>query len=100
MEINLRAMGLREDEFDAVINGLEVARKKPFPDIYILAAERIGLTPAECLVVEDAVSGIKAAKAAGCKCLAVLTSFQASDLTEADWICDSLDNVPGEAISW
>lgn len=100
MEINLREMGLREDEFDAVINGLEVTRKKPFPDIYILAAEKIGLSPRECLVVEDAVSGVKAAKAAGCKCLAVRTSFRASDLAEADWICDSLANVPGEAISW
>lgn len=100
MEINLREMGLEEEEFDAVINGLEVARKKPFPDIYILAAEKIGLRPEECLVVEDAVSGVKAAKAAGCKCLAVLTSFQASELADADWICESLVNVPMEAISW
>jgi beta-phosphoglucomutase len=100
MEINLREIGLNETDFDSVINGLEVERKKPFPDIYMLAAERIGLKPSECLVAEDAVSGVKAAKSAGCRCLALLTSFRASELKEADWICKSLADVPTEAISW
>jgi beta-phosphoglucomutase len=100
MEINMREIGLSEKDFDAVINGLEVKRKKPFPDIYLLAAKRIGLTPSDCLVAEDAVSGVTAAKAAGCRCLALLTSFKASELKEADWICPSLAEVPPEAISW
>lgn len=100
MEANLREIGLPSSAFDATINGLDVENKKPFPDIYIKAAERIGLKPEECLVVEDAVSGIKAAKAAGCRCLAVTTSFDRSRLTEADWVCESLDEVPEEAINW
>jgi len=100
MEINLREIGLSRSDFDAVINGLEVERKKPFPDIYLLAAERIGLEPSECLVAEDAVSGVRAAKAAGCKCLALLTSFTARELSEADWICNTLDDVPPEALMW
>lgn len=100
MEINLREIGLSVKSFDATINGLEVERKKPFPDIYIAAAERIGLRPAECLVVEDAVSGVKAAKSAGCKCLAVTTSFSKDKLYEADWICDSLENVPENVLIW
>jgi beta-phosphoglucomutase len=100
MEVNLRAIGLSKESFHSTINGLEIERKKPFPDIYIKAAENIGLKPDECLVVEDAVSGIKAAKAAGCKCLAVMTSFKKEELNEADWICDSLLNVPGEALNW
>jgi HAD superfamily hydrolase (TIGR01509 family) len=100
MEANLKEIGLPSSTFNATINGLEVENKKPFPDIYIKAAERIGLKPEECLVVEDAVSGIKAAKAAGCKCLAVTTSFEMAKLSEADWICKSLEEVPEEAINW
>jgi beta-phosphoglucomutase len=100
MEINLRAIGLSKESFHSTVNGLEIERKKPFPDIYVKAAENIGLKPEECLVVEDAVSGIKAAKAAGCKCLAVTTSFKKQELFEADWICDSLLNVPEEALNW
>jgi beta-phosphoglucomutase len=100
MVVSLKAIGLSEKSFYSTINGLEIERKKPFPDIYIRAAENIGLKPAVCLVVEDAVSGIKAAKAAGCKCLAVTTSFGREALFEADWICDSLLKVPEEALSW
>jgi beta-phosphoglucomutase len=100
MEVNLKAIGLSAESFHSTINGLEVERKKPFPDIYLKASENLGLKPEDCLVVEDAVSGIKAAKAAGCKCLAVSTSFRREDLFEADWICDSLEVVPTEALNW
>jgi len=100
MEINLKEMGLSEGSFDSTVNGLEVTRKKPFPDIYLEAAARLGLKPEECLVVEDAVSGVRAGKAAGCKCLALTTSFKAEDLKEADWICGTLAEVPEKAISW
>lgn len=100
MEVNMREIGLKENDFNFVINGLEVERKKPYPDIYLLAAKNTGLEPGECLVVEDAVSGIRAAKAAGCRSLAVTTSFKREDLYEADWICDSLERVPEEALNW
>jgi beta-phosphoglucomutase len=100
MDINLMEIGLSKNDFDSTVNGLEVDRKKPFPDIYLKAAENMGLNPEECLVVEDAVSGVRAAKAAGCRCLAVATSFEKSALKEADWICDSLLHVPEEAVCW
>jgi HAD superfamily hydrolase (TIGR01509 family) len=100
MKVNLREIGLSEDTFQAIITGHDVTRKKPFPDIYIKAAESIGLKPGSCLVVEDAVSGIKAGKAAGCRCLGVTTSFDAEALKEADWVCDSLLNVPEEVLNW
>lgn len=100
MKVNLREIGLPAATFDSIVTGLDVANKKPFPDIYIKAAHQIGLLPDECLVVEDAVSGIKAGKAAGCKCLAVTSSFDAEVLASADWICKSLMNVPQEAINW
>lgn len=91
IEINLREIGLPEHTFDAIISGEDVERKKPFPDIYLLAAQKLGIQPEECLVVEDAVSGVKAAKAAGAKCLALTTSFAADKLTEADLIRTSLE---------
>lgn len=100
MEANLREIGMPASTFNATVNGIDVENRKPFPDIYLKSAERIGLKPEECLVIEDAVSGIKAAKAAGCKCLALTTSFDRSLLNEADWICESLEKVPKEAINW
>jgi beta-phosphoglucomutase len=100
MEANLREIGLPSSSFNATVTGLDVQNKKPSPDIYLKAAGKIGLNPEECLVVEDAVSGIKAARSAGCRCLAVTTSFKRELLTEADWICDSLDDVPEEALIW
>jgi HAD superfamily hydrolase (TIGR01509 family) len=100
LEANLNEIGLPGRTFDATVNGLEVENKKPFPDIYIMAAGKLGLSPRECLVVEDAISGVRAAKTAGCMCLAVTTSFNAGELKEADWICDSLLNAPQEAIQW
>ena len=75
-------------------------RKNLSPDIYLKAAKSLGFNPRECLVVEDAVSGIEAGKAAGCRCLAVTSSFDAELLKGADWICDSLLNVPEEALNW
>ena len=90
MEINLREIGLPVETFDATVNGLEVERKKPSPDIYLKAAQKIGIEPSHCLVVEDAINGVQAAKAANMYCLALTTSFKAAQLKQADWICRDL----------
>lgn len=100
MRINLRETGLQESLFDALVNGLEVFHKKPHPEIYLLASKRLDLDPSECLVVEDAISGMKAALAAGCKCLALTTSFKAEEFDQADWVVKNLSEVPEECISW
>jgi len=100
MEANLNEIGILPSVFHAIITGLDVENKKPAPDIYIMAAESIGLKPRQCLVIEDAVSGVMAAKSAGCKCLAVSTTFDGALLYEADWMCESLENVPEEALTW
>jgi beta-phosphoglucomutase len=100
MEINLSEIGLPPETFNTIITGEDVANKKPFPGIYIKAAERLGLKPEECLVVEDAVSGVRSGKTAGCRCLAVTTSFRAEALHEADWIYGSLLEVPDEVLEW
>jgi len=100
MEINLKETGLSIDSFQAIITGLDVKNKKPSPEIYLKAAKNLGINPENCLVVEDAVTGIESGKTAGCRCLAVTTSFPASALGAADWICDSLLNVPAEVLNW
>lgn len=65
---NLMAIGVDESLFSALVTGSDVARKKPFPDIYLEGARRVGIDPKDCLVIEDAVSGILAAHAAGDGC--------------------------------
>lgn len=83
MTSTLAAIGLREADFDATVNGLDVARKKPFPDIFLEAVRRVGLEPATCLVVEDAVNGVQAALSAGCRLLALATTFSEAQLRAA-----------------
>ena len=100
MDVNLRSLGLPASFFDATVNGLEVERKKPYPDIFLLAAKKLRLPPSKCLVVEDAISGVQAAKAAKCKCLALTTSFTRDELKEADWISNTLEDAPIDVLNW
>ena len=79
---NLQAIGVTEDLFTAFITGSEVERKKPFPDIYLAGAAKVGIDPKDCLVVEDALSGIKAAHAGGMDAVAVPTTFTKEQLQE------------------
>lgn len=99
---NLREIGLPPAMFDVVVNGCQVARKKPAPDIFLEACRRLGLEPATCLVIEDAVSGVAAAKAAGARCLTVTTSFPSEALAAAgaDWIVPNLADAPPGVLAW
>jgi HAD superfamily hydrolase (TIGR01509 family) len=74
MMANLEAIGLAQGVFGALVNGLDVERRKPFPDLFLEAARRLGAEPRDCWVVEDSVSGVQAAKAAGMHCLGLLTT--------------------------
>lgn len=69
--------------FAAIVMGEEVKRLKPHPDIFLEAARRLNVPPAACCVIEDAVNGVEAAKAAGMRCVAVATSFPAESLVKA-----------------
>ena len=79
---NIQAIGVDESIFSALVTGSDVERKKPFPDIHLKGAQLIGLDPKDCLVVEDAVSGIKAAHAAGMDAVGVPTTFSREELME------------------
>ena len=100
VEGNLQAIQLTVETFDAVITAEDVVHKKPSPEIFLAAAKRIGLDPKECLVVEDAVSGVEAAKAAGAKCLAITSSFSKEKLAKADWFAPDLAATPVEILNW
>jgi len=75
------------------INGNDVTHKKPDPELFLLAAERMGIEPANCAVIEDAPNGVEAAKAAGAKCIAVTNTTAAAKLSKADLVCDSLEQI-------
>lgn len=67
--------GLRlDDRFDAIAGGAEVARGKPFPDVFLLAGERLGVPPARCIVFEDAELGVEAAARAGMPVIGVAST--------------------------
>ena len=100
MTVNLKAVGLDTGVFDATVNGLEVLHKKPHPEIYLKAAEKLNLEPSACLVVEDAVNGVESAKTSGAKCLAVTNSFSANELVKADWIVNNLSEISEDVLSW
>src|SRR4030042_1688284 len=70
IDVILRGLGI-EDCFQAIVFGTEVAEGKPSPQIFQLAAKKLGVTPGNCVVIEDAIAGVTAAKRAGMKCVGV-----------------------------
>lgn len=77
--------------FKAVVCGDDVTNGKPAPDVFLLAASKLGLGPDECLVIEDAHAGIEAALAAGMRVLAVATTNPLADLHRATTAVESLE---------
>lgn len=100
VNINLDEIGLERSLFGAIVTGLDIEHKKPAPDIFLKAAERLDVSPDCCLVVEDAVSGVAAGKAAGAKVLALTTSFSPGELSGADWIAGTLAEAGDEVLDW
>jgi HAD superfamily hydrolase (TIGR01509 family) len=83
---NLNQIGLPPETWDCILTAEAVKAKKPAPDIFLGAAARLGLAPNQCVVVEDAVNGVQAAKAAGMRCLAVAQTFSPAQLGAADLV--------------
>lgn len=82
VEANLAAIGVPQATFRALVAGEDVEHKKPAPDIFLVAAQRLEREAAQCCVVEDALSGVQAAKAAGMRCVAVAQSFSEAELAK------------------
>ena len=85
--------------FQAIVSGLDVARVKPAPDIFLAAARQAGAMPSQCLVLEDAEKGVLAARGAGMSCIAVPTEqTHHHDFSQATRVCTSLKEITLELI--
>ncbi len=84
------------DLFDPIVTSDDVTRAKPAPDCYLLAAERLGRKPADCVVIEDSGHGIRAGLAAGARVLAVETAVPTGDIDGVEGVFPSTV----EALQW
>lgn len=74
------------EHFDAIITADDVTRPKPYAEPFLRAAQMLGVAPSRCMVVENAPFGVTAARAAGCRVIAICTTLDSGDLCDADWI--------------
>ena len=84
--------------FSAVVSGAKLSGK-PDPAVFLLAAQQLGVSPADCLVIEDAVPGVEAAKRGGMRCIAVLTTNPPEALQQADLIVPDLTHLTLEHLT-
>jgi beta-phosphoglucomutase family hydrolase len=98
IDVFMAELSLRE-YFDEILSGYELPAK-PAPDIFLLAADRLSVPPARCLVIEDAIAGVEAARRAGMTCLAVTTTNPREALCYACRVIDTLAEIhPSEIIN-
>jgi HAD superfamily hydrolase (TIGR01509 family) len=91
IEIVLRKAGIGKF-FDVIVSGEDVHKGKPAPDVFLYAAEKLGVAPVDCIVVEDAPSGIKAAKNAGMICIAYRNpNTYGQEFSLADYVADKYE---------
>ena len=95
IDLILRSLRI-EGYFDGVVSSEQVTRGKPDPEVFLLAAERLGATPAHCIVIEDAAAGVEAARAAGMRCIAVTNTHPREALAKADVVTDNLERMNKE----
>lgn len=98
IELVLNAMGVSE-LIRAVVSGDDVARGKPDPQVFSEACRRLDLPPGRCVVIEDAAAGIRAARAAGTRSVAISIYHPAATFDEADMIVERLSDLSVEIIS-
>ena len=84
--------------FDAIVTSDDVRHGKPHPEIFLAAAARAGVAPAACLVAEDSAAGVASARAAGCRCLGLLTTQVEAELLRqgADYVARDFLSLPAE----
>ena len=98
VELVMEKLGRRE-LFAATVNGSDVTRGKPDPQVFLIAAERLGLPPENCAVIEDASAGIAAARTAGMTAIGLVSTGRTrDDLAAADLVVDRLAELSPERI--
>lgn len=86
-----------KDEFDCLVSGINMEKPKPAPDTFLKAAEELGVGPEECIVIEDSVNGMKAAKNAGMICVMYENcSMGKQDSTYADYILQGFEGIEAD----
>lgn len=75
--------------FDCIVSSEDVSQSKPHPDIFIATAKKLNLLPKQCIVIEDSLHGLQAAKHAGMTSVAITTSFEQDELIGADHVISS-----------
>ncbi|MEG1634597.1 MAG: HAD family phosphatase [Rikenellaceae bacterium] len=97
VEFVLEKCGIKEF-FDAKANGDMISKAKPDPEVFLLAANLLNLEPSECVVCEDSHAGIKAARSADMKVVAVATTYKRDEHHDYDIIVDDFTQVSAEQI--
>jgi HAD superfamily hydrolase (TIGR01509 family) len=97
-EVALRGAKVPYDKM-AYVSGSDVKNKKPHPEIFLLAAQRMAIAPENCVVIEDSPGGVEAARAANARCIAVTNTTTPENLRQADLVCDSLEQIELETIT-
>jgi HAD superfamily hydrolase (TIGR01509 family) len=92
IELITETLGIKK-YFTLFINGDDVKEGKPSPQAFLLAAKKLGVEPKNCVVMEDAVVGVQAAKRAGMYCIAVTNTYPREAIAEADIIVNSLEEI-------
>lgn len=83
--------------FDELVSGTQVKNPKPSPDIFLLAAEKLGVLPQECLVIEDSENGVNAAKTAGMACVGFINENSGNqNLSKANYLFEDFEGIDGE----
>ncbi len=91
IDIMLGELGIAP-HFDAIVSGYALP-SKPDPAVFLQAAEQVGVAPQACIVMEDAVAGVRAARRAGMRCIAVASTNPVEALHEADWVVERWDHL-------
>ena len=78
IDVTLAALGLA-DAFEAIVSAEDVQQGKPDPEVFLMAAARLGVAPARCTVIEDSAQGVEAARRAGMRCIGVGPLYETLD---------------------
>jgi beta-phosphoglucomutase len=98
VELILDRLG-KGDLFSAIVTGMDVTRGKPDPQVFLLAAKRLGVPPSRCVVIEDAQPGVAAAQAAGMAAVGLVSTGRTrKELAAADLVVDSLADISPRAL--
>jgi HAD superfamily hydrolase (TIGR01509 family) len=92
-QLTIQTCQIDDTLLSAWLTGSDITKPKPHPEIYLAAAMALGVTPARCIVIEDSIAGLTAAKAAGMTCIALTGTFPGEALRDADRIVDTLADV-------